>query len=882
MQYLTKATEIRAQIAKFSLAKTLWLDTEIADWSTYYPRLSLIQVLADPTNLTSDSAYILDVLDKPDLAAYFINQIMVNPQIEKVFHNASFDLKYLGGQLAQNVTCTLKIARKITRQRLQVTNLQLKTLALELCHFSHVDKEEQASDWGKRPLTQKQLQYAAMDTVYLAAVHRRLLEINNPDAISNIFNMISNDSKQSTEKSENSSLNVTKVRVAFECPRLFYLMQHFGGNTLFLPRDTAIGIGNVFHQLADEFVRLATLEPRFKELFKPPATQLQVEEIASSMQQLFYEIKFSSYLQQAKKNASQAQALYKLWQGLQGLIRRFAELLVINRRFCSAETVIANTFVSEERKLEHYFNLPDGTQQRVAGEFDCLVFNFELKRLCVVEFKTYQPADPSAQLAQVALYSYMLWQKKKVAVDSAVYCVLPEFKEYHYSWEQLENTVHQLIPYKLQQMQQWLTWEPLLPNSPPTTTQPHLCEICPQQQKCQSYFVEESKEEDLRKSPSDYKSGATQTKPASAGFQTSYVTPEDVKFPLVTPSSAADVIGEELVATLQSFNIGVDYYGAAVAPSFIRVKLKPHLGVKVSSLLKLSADLQVQMGLANPPLISAQPGYVSVDLPRLDRQVAKFEEYVQHQFLPSTAPVKIALGVNLEGQLVEADLSDPNTCHFLVGGTTGSGKSEFLRSLLLSLLFRHSPQNLKIALVDPKRVTFPEFEQIPWLYSSIVKESDRAIELMDQLVAEMELRYQRFEKAGCADLNAYNQPSRQPLPRIVCIFDEYADFMAEKETRIALEQSIKRLGAKARAAGIHLIIATQRPEAKVVTPLIRSNLPGRVALRTASEADSKIVLGGTQTAAASLLGKGDLLYQIGTNLSRLQSLLATTIQLPSV
>jgi S-DNA-T family DNA segregation ATPase FtsK/SpoIIIE len=194
MQYLTEANEIRAQIAKFSLAKTLWLDTEIAEWNTPYPRLSLIQVLAAPTNLTSEYAYILDVLDKPDLAAYFINQIMVNPQIEKLFHNASFDLKYLGGKLAQNVTCTLKIARKITREVLQVTNLQLKTLALELCNFSHVDKEEQASDWGKRPLTQKQLQYAAMDTVYLAAVHRSLLEIYNPDAISNIFNMISNDS----------------------------------------------------------------------------------------------------------------------------------------------------------------------------------------------------------------------------------------------------------------------------------------------------------------------------------------------------------------------------------------------------------------------------------------------------------------------------------------------------------------------------------------------------------------------------------------------------------------------------------------------------------------------------------------------------------------
>lgn len=328
--------------------------------------------------------------------------------------------------------------------------------------------------------------------------------------------------------------------------------------------------------------------------------------------------------------------------------------------------------------------------------------------------------------------------------------------------------------------------------------------------------------------------------------------------------------------------MGVDYQGAAVGPAFIRVKLKPHPGVKVNALLKLSDDLQVQLGLANAPLIAPQAGYVSIDLPRPDRQIAHFEKYIQSKFLPATAPVKIAIGVNIEGELVEADLSDPNSCHFLVGGTTGSGKSEFLRSLLLSLLYRYAPQNLKIALVDPKRVTFPEFERMAWLYSPVVKDSDRAVELMEELVIEMESRYQRFEKAGCADLTTYNQRSSQALPRIVCIFDEYADFMAEKEIRNVLEQSIKRLGAMARAAGIHLIIATQRPEAKVVTPIIRANLPGRVALRTASEADSKIVLGGTETSSAYLLGKGDLLYQVGSQQHRLQSLLATKIQLPSV
>jgi S-DNA-T family DNA segregation ATPase FtsK/SpoIIIE len=501
-----------------------------------------------------------------------------------------------------------------------------------------------------------------------------------------------------------------------------------------------------------------------------------------------------------------------------------------------------------------------------------------------VDYKTYEPVDPSAQLAQVALYSYMLEKEKGLLVDSEVYCVLPEFKEYHYSWEQLEETVHQLIPHKLQQMRQWLSWKSPLPNPPTPTTQPRLCEICPQQEKCQTFF-----EVTTSINTPQINTPQINIEPeASREVKESEISPVirevgDMNKDLQIPQSAtfdADAMGVKLVETMQSFGINVDYQGSAIGPAFIRVKLKPQLGVKVSSLLKLSADLQVQLGIANPPLIAPQAGYVSVDLPRPDRQIARFEDYIQPQNSSSEASVKIAIGVDLDGQLVEADLSDPNTCHFLVGGTTGSGKSEFLRSLLLSLLWRHSPNTLKIALVDPKRVTFPEFEEIPWLLSPVVKDSLSAIQLMDELVAEMERRYRLFETTGCPNLSAYNQKTAQTLPRIVGIFDEYADFMAEKDSRKALEFSIKRLGAMTRAAGIHLIIATQRPEASIVTPIIRSNLPGRIALRTASEADSTIVLGGRQTAAAYLLGKGDLLYQVGAQLNRLQSLFVQKIQLP--
>ncbi|MBV6621691.1 MAG: PD-(D/E)XK nuclease family protein [Rivularia sp. (in: Bacteria)] len=894
MHYLTDAAQIRAMINQFRSYKILWLDTEVADCRTQNPRLSLIQVLANPNDSSGEFAYIFDVLDKPDLARYFIEQIMVNPHIEKVFHNASFDLKYLGGKLIPNVTCTLKIARKITRYKLKTSNLKLKTLATELCNFTDVDTESGASDWGKRPLIGKQLYYAAMDVVYLAAVHRQLLYFNSVDENS-IFKMAANKHK----------LTVTQVRIAFECPRLFYLNDKFGGKTLFIPRNVTTGIGSVFHSFADEFVRLILRESRFKELFKPEASQLDIEKVAVEMQQIFYKAKFYPYLQQVTKtDKSRATSLLLVWQGLQNIIKRFAQILIVNRGYCSASSVIRKTFVSEERKLEYCFDLPNKTQQLVKGEYDCLIYNFERQRLCLLEFKTYQSIDPSAQLAQVSLYGYMLFQKKQVPVDSAVYCVLPEFKEYYYRWEELESTVNQLIPYKLQQMQEWLSWEPSEPNSPPATTQPYLCEICPQQQKCQSYFGEvEIPPTPLKKVGLKDKGFSDSIEMPSTPHEKGGLKDKEFADSIEMPSTPyekgglnkvsseaenqiqpdnsvdANAVGKELVATLQSFGIRVDFVGAAVAPSFIRVKLKPQLGVKFNSIQKLHADLQIQMGLENPPLIAPQAGYVSVDLPNPNRKTALFDDYLKPQKSQINDSVKIAIGINLEGKLVEADLSDPNTCHFLVGGTTGSGKSEFLRSQLLSLLIRYSPQQLKVALVDPKRVTFPEFEKMPWLYSSVVKDSDNAIELMDKLVSEMEFRYQQFEKTESADLDSYNQRSDKPLPRIVCIFDEYADFMAEKESRTALEQSIKRLGAMARAAGIHLIIATQRPEAKVVTPIIRSNLPGRVALRTASEADSMIVLGGKQTAAAYLLGKGDLLYQVEAKLHRLQSLYAKNIDL---
>jgi S-DNA-T family DNA segregation ATPase FtsK/SpoIIIE len=684
-----------------------------------------------------------------------------------------------------------------------------------------------------------------------------------------------------------SDFSVTKVRLAFECPRLFYLTARYGGRHLFGDGAGSAGLGVTFHQLADDCVRTLLQAEALPIALE---ASLAPEQVAQPLQQYLYRQVFYPYLQAVMaRSAAQATTLPPLWQALRQLLQRWAELLVSNRRFCPASEVMAKTFLAQELAVNHTFTLPDGQRQRVRGRCDSLIYDFALHRLCVVEYKTYSILDPTAQLVQVALYSYLLRQQVGVAIDSAVYNVLPDWQGRVYAWEQLEKSLHQLIPQKLQQMQTWLAWVALPAAPPPATVYPQLCQICPQRQRCAQVFSWEPPATpgaaDAEATASDGlgSDAARETRVSGPGSRTrsgaedlGAEPPGEDRFNLPEADSQTlltDALADQLITILSSFGLETEYQGMAIGPAFVRIKLKPHLGVKVNSILRLSDDLRVQLGVSQSPLIAPQAGYVSVDLPRPDRQTAHFETYVRP--VPGGIPT-VAIGVNLENQLVEADLADPNTCHFLVGGTTGSGKSEFLRSQLLSLLTRHAPPQLKIALVDPKRVTFPEFEQLPYLYQPIVKDSDGAMALMNRLVAEMEQRYQQFEQSRCADLGQYNQQTRHPLPRIVCLFDEYADFMADKTSRQGLENGIKRLGAMARAAGIHLIIATQRPDASVVTPLIRANLPGRVALRTASEADSAIILGSKQTMASQLLGQGDLLYASAGKLQRLQSLLATS------
>ena len=243
---------------------------------------------------------------------------------------------------------------------------------------------------------------------------------------------------------------------------------------------------------------------------------------------------------------------------------------------------------------------------------------------------------------------------------------------------------------------------------------------------------------------------------------------------------------------------------------------------------------------------------------------------------------RFPVGVAIDGTLHWADFAKPQDSHMLVAGTAGSGKSEWLRAAIASLLAQNTPATLQLLLIDPKRTAFHAFEDSKSLYAPVLYPDDTPpAPIFEQLIEEMEQRYRTISEAGLPDLAAYNA-AHEPLPRIVCFCDEYADLiLADPKQRKEIERLVGRLSAKGRAAGVHLVFATQRPDRNVVSGVIDTNLMARVCLRVVKPAESRIVLGG-DSAASTLLGRGDLLFKNLGNAVRLQSPFVTDEELEAL
>ena len=329
------------------------------------------------------------------------------------------------------------------------------------------------------------------------------------------------------------------------------------------------------------------------------------------------------------------------------------------------------------------------------------------------------------------------------------------------------------------------------------------------------------------------------------------------------PPLEARQIKEDLTAnariledTLDDFGISVKVTDIEQGPIITRYELEPAPGVKLNRIVALSDDIALAMKAQSVRIVAPIPGKarVGVEVPNIQSSFVYLKEVLMSsEFQKSDSKLTLALGKDIAGQPVMADLGEMP--HLLIAGTTGSGKTVCMNSLILSMLFKATPQELKFLMVDPKMVELAPFNGLAHLLCPVVTDAKKASVALNWVVNEMEGRYQLLAKLGVRNIEAYNN-KQEKLPYIVVIIDELADLMTVARDQI--ENAITRLAQLSRAVGIHLILATQRPSVDVITGVIKANFPARISFKVASKVDSRTVL--DMNGADKLLGRGDMLF----------------------
>ena len=319
---------------------------------------------------------------------------------------------------------------------------------------------------------------------------------------------------------------------------------------------------------------------------------------------------------------------------------------------------------------------------------------------------------------------------------------------------------------------------------------------------------------------------------------------------------------QKLVDTLESFGVRTRVLDISRGPAVTRYEVQPMAGVKISRITSLADDIALNLAVADVRMEAPIPGKpaVGIEVPNHKRQAVYIRSVFESQsFLRMSSPLGIALGKDIAGVAQVADLC--KMPHLLIAGSTGSGKSVCVNSIIMSLVFRSSPEDVKLLLIDPKVVELAEYNGIPHLLMPVVTEPRKAAGALGSAVQEMERRYRLFAENNVRDIKSFNklaaeQPELEKMPYIAIIIDELADLMMVVGKDV--EDSICRIAQKARAAGMHLIVATQRPSVDVITGLIKANIPSRIAFAVSSQVDSRTILDGA--GAEKLLGQGDMLF----------------------
>ncbi len=379
--------------------------------------------------------------------------------------------------------------------------------------------------------------------------------------------------------------------------------------------------------------------------------------------------------------------------------------------------------------------------------------------------------------------------------------------------------------------------------------------------------AERKKPDSVRKkvSPEILTGGSKTNAAADTGDMDGYISPpfscldfpdEDVRVRMT--DQTLDDLADLLMEKLQDFGIDCSVSGSYPGPVITRFEIEPGPGIKVNKFVSLSDDLALALKARRIRILAPIPGKgaVGIEVPNPTPETVYLREVMD---TISTEKLPIALGKMIEGKPFVADIA--SMPHLLIAGATGSGKSVCMHSIIASLLLTRTPSQVRLAMIDPKMLELSIYEGIPHLWAPVVIETDKATGLLDALVSEMENRYKRLSRIGVRSIDEFNsrlsaESEDERLPYIVVFIDELADLMLTVSREI--EPAISRLAHMARAVGIHMVLATQRPSVDVITGVIKANFPSRIAFNVQSKTDSRTIL--DMNGAEKLLGKGDMLY----------------------
>ncbi|MEA3506341.1 MAG: DNA translocase FtsK 4TM domain-containing protein, partial [Elusimicrobiota bacterium] len=365
----------------------------------------------------------------------------------------------------------------------------------------------------------------------------------------------------------------------------------------------------------------------------------------------------------------------------------------------------------------------------------------------------------------------------------------------------------------------------------------------------------------------------TQKSEASAGISSPAGGSYSIPLELLKEKKEADreldlekARGEKLTEVLLNFDIQTEIADMQVGPAITRYEIVTPPGLKLSRIRNLSSNIAMALEAKTVRLLTPIPGKstVGVEVPAVKQDIVNMRELItSSNFKSAAADIPYCLGKAIDGSLTVADLGDMP--HLLLAGATGSGKSVAIHTLIISILYKSSPQKVKFLLIDPKRVELPVYNGVPHLIRDVITDSAKAVMYLEAITRVMDSRYNLMARNSVADISAYNKKVKEGaigegavslMPRIVVIIDELADLMVVAKDRV--ENAIVRISQMARAVGIHLVLATQRPSVDVITGLIKANLPARISFNVLSGVDSRTIL--DSVGAEKLMGKGDMLY----------------------